>query len=111
MKRRKVITFYVLLFAFVFTLSYIEIMRFGSLTGFISRDDSNSENMVLSEKSYKEVDRAQRVSFYILVVLLFIFCVAFIVRYLYRHYEKTTLNGLNGINHKHKRLIPIELGA
>ena len=110
MKRRKAIVFFILLLLFVFTLSYIEILRFGSLTGFVSKNNSNLENTILSETSFDELDRAQKISFYILVTLLFVFCVAFIVKYLHNHYEKTTLNDLHNCNQKHRRLIPVELG-
>jgi hypothetical protein len=99
----KVVAFMLVLLLFTGALTYLEIKRFGSLTGFISRgqstlsaaDSTNIDSVVFGEL--------------IFIVLIF-FIITIIFRFIFNHYSNKFNESIDSQVIVSKKLIPLDLG-
>ena len=99
MRKRKVLWFFALFFLFAGILTYIEVQRFGSLTGFFTLNESSYEQG-LSKSSYSFFEKSA-------FLLALFFFIVFAVKFIFNYYVRN--DNIHAERHERKKLIPLDL--
>ena len=104
MKKRKVISFFVLLLLFASVLTIIEIYKYGKIIGFVSLSDDST-----SPPNGASIFNNKNTYYFVFSTLAFVFILVFVARYLHRYSEKAYENDFHSESNRKRRMIDVKL--